>query len=54
MVNQENWLTLTLHFCSQKDLGTNWTGKWVLIRRGAVVVLSANSTPVCGEAEYSF
>lgn len=46
-----NWLefmdvTVTLQFCSQKDLGMNWTGRWVLMRRGVVVSWSAASLPV--------
>ena len=46
-----NWLhfvdvTVTLQFCSQKDLGMNWTGRWVLMRRGVVVRWSAASLPV--------
>lgn len=36
---------LTLLFCSQKDFGTSWTGRWVLIRRGEVVRFSASWTP---------
>lgn len=37
---------LTLQFCSQKDFGTNWTGKWVLMSRGEVGRFSAMSIPV--------
>ena len=36
---------LTLQFCSQKDFGTNWTGKWVLMSRGEVGRLSTMSFP---------
>ena len=35
----------TLHFCSQKDFGTSWTGRCVLMRRGEVSRLSAKSVP---------
>lgn len=38
-------VTVTLQFCSQKDLGRNWTGRWVLMRRGVVVSRSAASLP---------
>lgn len=36
----------TRQFCSQKDFGTNWTGKCVLMSRGEVGSLSARSFPV--------
>lgn len=36
----------TLQFCSQKDLGTNWTGKWVLMSRGEVLRFLAKSSPI--------
>lgn len=39
-------LVLTLQFCSQNDLGMNWTGRWVLMRRGVVGRESARFLPV--------
>lgn len=38
-------LAFTLQFCSQKDLGMNWTGRWVLMSRGVVGSWSATSWP---------
>lgn len=43
----------TLQFCSQKDLGMNWTGRWVLMRRGLVGSLFAKSTPLWREALFT-
>lgn len=42
-------LILTLHFCSQKDIGTSLYGRWVLTSRGDGVTFKTSMPKVKSE-----